>query len=79
MKVSAVPPGTTPEELRAALVQAGCGGRITDVYVPKGDRGFAFVRFNTVAEALETANLAATLRGAPLGLEIAVQERKWRK
>lgn len=76
VKVSGVPPGTSSEMIHAALISAGCASPITDVYVPKGDRGFAFVRFARQQEAEAATQLQAYLRGSPLGLEVAVQERR---
>lgn len=76
VKVSSVPPGVTAKELQGALIYAGCAGNITDVYVPQGNRGFAFIRFSTIQEASDCAQLSLYLHGSQLGLEMAVQERR---
>merc|ERR1719491_1581279 len=76
IKVSSVPPGTSSDELHKAVLAAGCRGAITDVYIPKGDRGFGFVRFSGMRDAEAAANLQVFLRGAPVELEISVSQRK---
>jgi len=76
VKVSNVPPGTTSDMLHQALVGAGCSGEIVDVYVPKGDRGFAFVRFRAPEEAHQAAQLVIWAGDQQLGMEVAVSQRK---
>jgi len=76
VKVSSLPRGTTSAELHDALMAAGCQGQIADVYVPKGDRGFGFVRFAEVFEAEEAALLSPVVRRTPVQLEVAVKDRK---
>jgi hypothetical protein len=79
LKVSGVPPGTSSDELHQAVTAAGCRGNITDVYIPKGDRGFGFVRFAGFHEAEAAVTLQVIVRGTPLSLEISVAPRKGRK
>lgn len=76
LKVSSVPAGTSSDELHKAVLAAGCRGGITDVYVPKGDRGFGFVRFSSMREAEAASYLQVFVRGVPVGLEISVAQRK---
>mmetsp|Transcript_1267 Transcript_1267/g.3585 ORF Transcript_1267/g.3585 Transcript_1267/m.3585 type:complete len:795 (-) Transcript_1267:175-2559(-) len=76
VKVSGLPPGTAAQELHKALLDAGCVGKVTDIYVPKGNRGFGFVRFALDTEAEDASRLEVWIRGAQLGMDIAVQERK---
>jgi len=76
VKVSGIPPNTTSPELHKALLDAGCTGKVTDVYVPKGNRGFGFFRFASFTEAEEASRLQVWVRGVCLSLDIAVQERK---
>jgi len=76
VKVSGMPAGASSQELHAALLEAGLGGKATDVYVPRGNRGFGFVRFATPHEAEAASRLQPWLRGARLSLELAVQERR---
>lgn len=79
LKVSGVPAGTTSEELHKAVVAAGCRGNITDVYIPKGDRGFGFVRFGGMREAEAELQLQVNVRGTPVELEISVAQRKGKR
>merc|ERR1712039_477715 len=76
LKVSNVPRGATSDELHSAMLEAGCIGDITDVYIPKGDRGFGFVRFSDYNEAEVAAQLQVFLRGAAVGLELATEQPK---
>merc|ERR1719401_3230179 len=76
IKVSSVPDGTSSDELHQAMITAGCRGGITDVYIPKGNRGFGFVRFTSMREAEMASQLNVRVNGSPVQLEIAVSERK---
>mmetsp|Transcript_74686 Transcript_74686/g.216731 ORF Transcript_74686/g.216731 Transcript_74686/m.216731 type:complete len:743 (-) Transcript_74686:169-2397(-) len=78
VKVNNVPVGATSEALHQALLAAGCAGHITDVYVPQGDRGFAFVRFGDQGEAEEATLLEVCLGDRILGLELATSEKRRR-
>jgi len=79
VKVSNLPPNTSSEELHEAFMQAGCRGQITDVYVPKGNRGFGFVRFARPHDVEQASTLEVNVRGCQLGIEVAVALRKSRK
>jgi len=76
VKASGVPPEVTAQELHRALLDAGCTGKVTDVYVPKGNRGFGFIRFATHSEAEDALTLSIRVRSSRLSLELAVQERR---
>lgn len=78
VKVSGLPSGATSEELHRALQEAGCKGRIVDVYIPKGDRGFGFARFDQEEEAADAAFLECHIRGATLVMEMSKNDRKVR-
>merc|ERR1711972_868866 len=65
---------TAPSPRPAA--PCGCTGQIIDIYIPKGNRGFGFARFQTAEMAEDAANLHVEVRRHPLALELAVAERK---
>merc|ERR1719265_834807 len=79
VKVTGVPPGTGSDQLHQALLAAGCTGNITDVYIPKGDRGFGFVRFARQEDAERLLQLPVGIFGVPLSLEMAVSARKGKR
>lgn len=79
IKVGNLPPGTSSDELHKAVLSAGCRGGITDVYIPKGDRGFGFVRFSNMRQAEDVARLQVYCRGSVLTMEISVGQRKPRR
>lgn len=76
LKVSNIPRGTTSEELHQAVVDAGCTGSITDVYIPKGNRGFGFVRFDSRQDTEAAARLKVFVKDSAVDLEVAVAPRK---
>lgn len=77
VRVSRLTLGASSEELHAAFREAGCRGRVTDVYVPKGNRGYGFVRFSNMRDAQEASELPAVyVRGQAVELELAVASRK---
>jgi RNA recognition motif-containing protein len=76
IKVSNLPRGATSDELHQAFKDAGCRGGITDVYVPKGNRGFGFVRFENRRDADAAADLKVWVHDAAVDLEVAVAPRK---
>jgi len=76
VRVSRLTVGASSEELHAAFCEAGCSGRITDVYVPKGNRGYGFVRFSNLRDAEDAVGLSVYVRGHDVDLELAVANRK---
>jgi len=76
LKVSNIPRGATSEELHQAFIDAGCTGGITDVYIPKGNRGFGFVRFESRSDTEFASRLKVHVRDIDVDLEIAVAPRK---
>jgi len=78
VKITGLPPGTTSEELHQALLEAGCTGHIIDVYVPKGERRFGFVRFPEQGMAADATFLNCLVRGQAVEMELASNDRKMR-
>jgi len=78
VKITGLPPGTSSEELHQALLDAGCQGEIIDVYVPKGNRHFGFVRFPEPSMAEDATFLHVSVRGVAVEMELAANDRKMR-